>query len=573
MERKYGLILWCMLLGCLMSQKVYAASADKDISIKQIAVEMPEVIAFVDCEIDSEELLGGDASLGEKRLTFSNVEKVQALGISYYFLVDISASVPASYFEKIKQEIAIFADELGAKDEMTLYTFGYEVNEIFSHETDTEKIKNMVEQLKNPDHNTLLFEAIDQASQEAIKQTKDKRIVMVVITDGEDFALGKATQGETLTRLLQSGLSMEAVALDCSKKECINNLGEFARNSGGMLYIAGKEDFGTAFSQIYQKAVSGSKITWLARDNRVSNQMERLVVCPSGEDGQAMKEILVMNSKPDIVAPEILSVEKISDYELRITFSEEVLSADQISAWKVTRQGENIPVESVNPAETDEKRQIELTTAKFLYGGSYTVEGIGITDASKEENPLRKKIEFTLEGEEPKEITEPEGKTDSYSVLLATVILLCMTIFALIIIGILLYQKIKKNKGIAKVGGKHVLLSNMIIEAHEEGKIIEETGKKITLIVDKDGKNTSKIDTVINRSLFVGRTPICNVYFNDKSLANQHFVLEYDGFNMYVTDLNTMSGTKVNGIPVGRRHRLNGNDVITAGSIHFRIRW
>lgn len=575
MGRKYGLILLCILLICLSTGRdAFAEESDRDFSIRQISAEMPEVTVFIDSELNPEEFSQAQAWLGEEKLVLSEVKEAKEAGISYYFLLDISNSVPTSYFNRIKKEIIGFAEELGEKDEMTLYTFGYDVTEIFSHENDAEKVKSDIESINNTDRETLLFEAIDVAAQEAVKQTEDKRVVFITITDGEDFALGKSTQSEALSALNQSGLSMEAVTVDSSKKEYINNFGEFARATGGVLYIAGQEDFGDVFGQIRERAVSGRKVTYLASSNRVSNRIEQFVLKPDGGEEQFSKEILLVRSKADTTAPEILSVEKKSDRVLLITLSEKVLNADRVSAWKLTCEDENIPLESVNQRESEKGTQVELTAAGILYAGEYTIMGIGITDDSQEENLLQKEKQVTLDGAAPEEETETEDeKSSGNPVLFILVVILILVILALIVTAILIFRKIKSNKGIARVGGKHVLISNTLMEAHEEGKIIEEKGKKLTLIVDRDGRNTSKIDTVIDKSLFVGRASICNVYFNDKSLSNQHFVLEYDGTNMFVTDLNSLNGTKVNGIPVNRRHRLNAKDVITAGSLHFRVRW
>lgn len=575
MGRKYGLIFLSVMLFCLAAgKKAYAAEADRDFSIKQVSAVMPEITVFMDCDMDQEESEQAQARLGEEKLTFLERKDVEETGISYYFLLDISDSIPKAYFNQMKQELMNFAEGLEEKSEMTLYTFGYDVTEVFLQENDAKEIQSAMEGIGNTDRNTLLFEAIDVVAQEAAKQTGDKRVVLVTITDGEDFALGKSTQSEALNALLQNGLSMEAVTVDCSKKEYINNFGEFARTTGGTLYIAGQEDFGDIFGQIRQSAASGTQITYLASSNRVSNQIAQFSLQPAGTEVVFRKEILLTKSKPDTVPPMILAVEKKTDRVLVITFSEKVLNADRASAWKVIWQGENVPIESVNQNEQNQITQVELTVSKDLYAGEYIVTGNGITDVSQEENPLQGEKTVMLEGSLPEdEPANAENEPSGNRMLFVIVIVLICAVILLIVTATLIFHRIKRNKGIARVEGKHVLVSNAVIEVHEEGKIIEEQGKKITLIVDRDGRNTSKIDTVIDKSLFVGRSPICNIYFNDKFLSDQHFVLEYDGANMFVTDLNTSNGTKVNGIPVSRRHRLNANDVIAAGSLHFRVRW
>ena len=77
----------------------------------------------------------------------------------------------------------------------------------------------------------------------------------------------------------------------------------------------------------------------------------------------------------------------------------------------------------------------------------------------------------------------------------------------------------------------------------------------------------------MNGSFIVGRAQICNLYFDDKRMSRQHFVLEWDGQNMYVTDLETTNGTQVNQVPIHQKRRLQQNDVISAGSVDMTIRW
>ena len=77
----------------------------------------------------------------------------------------------------------------------------------------------------------------------------------------------------------------------------------------------------------------------------------------------------------------------------------------------------------------------------------------------------------------------------------------------------------------------------------------------------------------MNGSFIVGRSKICNLYFDDKRMSRQHFVLEWDGQDMYVTDLDTTNGTLLNGVRITKQRRLNQGDKISAGSVEMAIRW
>ena len=110
-------------------------------------------------------------------------------------------------------------------------------------------------------------------------------------------------------------------------------------------------------------------------------------------------------------------------------------------------------------------------------------------------------------------------------------------------------------------------------DVHEHVRIERVQGLPVTILVDADGRNIRKIDARLDKSLFIGRNKANNYSFDDPSMSGQHFVLEYDSRTMYVTDLNSSNGTRVNGIPVGQRHVLHPGDVISAGMMRFKIQW
>ena len=98
-------------------------------------------------------------------------------------------------------------------------------------------------------------------------------------------------------------------------------------------------------------------------------------------------------------------------------------------------------------------------------------------------------------------------------------------------------------------------------------------GKDIAILVNFNGNVVKKINTKIDKELIVGRDPKCNLSFDIKTLSKRHFKIEYDGKYMYIDDLGSTNGTKVNGILIERRHRLERKDVISAGMLRFQIEW
>ena len=130
---------------------------------------------------------------------------------------------------------------------------------------------------------------------------------------------------------------------------------------------------------------------------------------------------------------------------------------------------------------------------------------------------------------------------------------------------------IDSYSGVVYVDGKPVMAAD--VELHKHVSIQEEKGMPFYLRVSVKGNRPEDMTLHMNGSFIVGRAQICNLYFDDKRMSRQHFVLEWDGQNMYVTDLETTNGTQVNQVPIHQKRRLQQNDVISAGSVDMTIRW
>ena len=117
----------------------------------------------------------------------------------------------------------------------------------------------------------------------------------------------------------------------------------------------------------------------------------------------------------------------------------------------------------------------------------------------------------------------------------------------------------------------------IIIIKKKPGKIVEVDAKdlvkadtkKIRLTIT-DRKGTVKdVEWNVEGSIFVGRSDICNIFFDDDRLSRQHFVIEVTKMACYIEDLETTNDTFVNGVKITARRMLLDGDVITAGREKF----
>ncbi len=72
------------------------------------------------------------------------------------------------------------------------------------------------------------------------------------------------------------------------------------------------------------------------------------------------------------------------------------------------------------------------------------------------------------------------------------------------------------------------------------------------------------------RSIVAGRAPGSELHLEDETVSRQHAELRADPEGITLRDLGSANGTRINGTPV-TRGRLGENDVVTFGSVAFRV--
>lgn len=538
---------------------VYAQSCE----IEQISLHMPDVRVYYRSdqqEQNYEAYLGGEALNYDKSAQFSELNE----GVDYYILLDISASIPDSQFANIKDGIINFISSEGEKDKCVLLTFGDESNVVLNGSENPQDAAAVVQGLKNDDMETVLFQTlvktadmIDQAA-----QTEEKRRVIITITDGEDCVTGQATSNEAVSELNHKGIPMYAIAVDVGKEEYINSFGELARNTGGTLSIFNSGTCLDLMNRI-RNTVQDSYVAFFHSDTNVaSNTREDLTVKFLDQQVTDTKEVIPTRWIPDTEAPQVVQWEKESDNELKLTFSEKVLNADNLADYKVERDGEAVAVDSVFYSEKETPYAV-LTFKDKLYTGNYQINFSGITDCSMEKNGITKLDSFDLDGAK-------KGKSTTFWIILIAGIA-AVVVAGVIIVVVVTYKKVKKNKGVIYVDGKATLASNVDVKQHVS--VVNLPQKTVTFLMKDQINGKCELKITINGSAMAGRSDDCDIYFDDPKMSRQHFALETDGNDVYITDLESSNGTLVNGVRLNRRRKLLPNDEITAGNIQAKIVW
>lgn len=542
-------------------------NAAEDFEIEQIHANMPDVSIY----LRSEEQPNPDdleITLGKEALAVQNIMAYEKTGMAtdYFVLVDVSNSIPTEYCESIKSALNSFSTSLGTNDKMVLLSFGEEVNTLLSGTESAEERKNAIEQLSNVDKKTLLFEAIFQTADLADRMQDDNRKIVLVISDGEDFAVGTSTKEEAVAALNDRNMPVYAMGISDTDKENLNKFGETARTLGGSLTIFTAEETQQAVEELQNIWKSTWVISARAENNIIDNQKNSLLIKQVKSGVTRSKDVLLTTYQKDTEAPKIASVEKSGDRQLTVVFTKKVTGADNSTSWEVEYDGKAVPVTTVVLKE--DGLTAVLTFENDFYTGTYNVAAPGVTDLSMEKNKVQNTVSVEIEGVEPeKEPSELERLWKEWWWVLPVA-----AVLILVIVILCVWRKIKKNKGIVYVDGKASLVNN--VEEKQRIAIERQKGFPITLeFVGGAANGQKKIDAVINGSLIVGRSSICELSIEDAKMSRQHFALEYKDGDIFITDLNTTNGTAVNGVAVKRKTKLSPRDVITAGSLQMRINW
>lgn len=554
------------------TQSQPSMNLDGEQRIEQVYLNLPEVFVYGE-GFSADEVAAGEAYLSQDKLEFVRAVPFHEMGegITYYVLLDISGSIPRSYFASIKEGILNLQNNLGEKDRLILCTFGEEVNLAADGNQTAQDMEAILAQLSNRDQETLLFEGIDRVAA-LTEQTRGicRRQVLLVISDGEDFAVGKKMSQEALSTLKDKGLPAYALCIQDTAKENINSFGEFARTSGGQL-VTFKADEGSAvLTNLSAKLWQDLCVEYRAASNVVSNKEENFSF-QFADDRVLSRAVMNVHWIPDNEAPYLISGEAIGRQQIRLVFSEPMTGLAGAANYAVTLDGREVGVTGVAYDKEDETK-ITLTLAEAVENGTYKITGANLTDASMEKNPLEGSLLVEITGVEPEEVIDADEGPNYMGIIF---LLLLAVVILIIVIAVVSKKKKEKALPEQESGGEN---GNSVVNLQDTGfnsHIVMNSGAKrmLSVVVSAKGKTPQTTTWELGSSLIVGRASICDIVVDDLELSRQHFCLESDNGNVFITDLGSTNGTSVNGIGIAGKRRLNPGDMVEAGSMKFTIRW
>ncbi len=560
-------------LAVLLAAACLAMSGSKgeasDIDQKLGEVRMPELNLY--CYPQQQELLDTvGVTYGGETLTVSQVIPYgqTGRGIGYYMLLDVSASVSQEYFAQMKESVLSFWRNMHPADRLTLIAFGDAVQVVFQDKTAADDISQEVNALENKDQNTCLFAAVDKAAKLADEeQSAGVRKVLVAFTDGEDFSENTSTKEEALSTLKGKMIPLYAMAAKETKQggqnPYLDSMGAFVRESGGAMEVFGAEDAVAKMQGLQQMFRDAYVIQANAKTNVVDYKKKPLTVTFSGGAAQTA-EYSVSYYKED-VRPPAASVKKQSPSALKISFSEPVWGAEDVSAYEIAHEGRHITDGyMVRYEEADDPAAI-ITFEEELQNGEYQIAFHNVTDMSMEKNLLAAvcTLEIT-DGRKP-------GFWDylmRYQVFFAA----AAVALVLLIAAAVAWRMVSRRKGVVSVEGKAVLQSNLSRKRQVRVEKRESPPRRLWFCLE-GAVDAEPIAVDVVKSMIAGRSQNCDFSIDDEKMSRQHFAITEREGMFWIEDLNTTNGTAVNGQRLAAPRMLAKGDRIEAGDIAMTVRW
>lgn len=98
-------------------------------------------------------------------------------------------------------------------------------------------------------------------------------------------------------------------------------------------------------------------------------------------------------------------------------------------------------------------------------------------------------------------------------------------------------------------------------------------GIYMRLEVVRGAQGTERTEFTLRDELQIGRDPACDIVFVDETLSLRNSRVFLDQGAVYLEDLQSQNGTRVNGSPVGAPVRLRSGDEIAVGDAVFRLKF
>lgn len=571
-KRIGGWVCALLLAAALLLPQAVLADAP-EIRIEQVQTVLPDVQAYFHLAGAQESLLLS-ATLGGKPLRQTELRRYDPAldATGYFFLVDCSTSTTAAQMEAVKTALTAFAGDMDANATMTLITFGVGVEVVLERETDAAAIEAAVQALAPSQPGTVFFDALAKAIDLAgNREFAIERKLAFVFSDSVDYNLGGYTKEEIDKLLAATGLPFYALGFDTGTKQQLDNFGAVARASGGTIAIVSAQGLPAALAQMLEETQNALVARFDAGTNMIDAPTQAFALTVENAGKPATMQVPVRAWQPDSTPPAVAQISQRSAESICLVFSEPVQGATTPASFVVKNEnGDLLGIQAAAYAEGEQT--VTLTLAAPPPSGTFTVECPGVTDISMEQNKVADGVTLLFEGTPPEEPVAPApGVSVGAWVFMGLVVLLIGAVIIAAAVRKRSAATVQQaaQQGEASAGSPRPISVEQRAAGGPEMQVhfVSATAPlpTIKLQVTSAAGQGRVVQVPINKTLFVGRSDICDVYFDDKTMSRQHFVIGAGDGGYTITNLSETAGTLLNGVPVAKPRPLQNGDTIAAG--------
>lgn len=312
--------LW-LALSCLWATLAQAVTAS-ELVLTQAVAEGARVTAYVAVrdesglaltDLDTTQLratVGARAATVEEAVPFAATGE----GVLTFLLVDVSRSLDAARFARIRQALHAWVDALGEHDQAALITFGAQVQTRVAPTADRAALNAAIEQLAPTDDRTALHQALATALALGRQRAEGlpSRRAIVILSDGLDDAPGGMSADEVLARLDEGSVPIMAIGFGQTQNRAqreagLTNLGRLARGTGGFLIDASAgDDPGAAYAALRERLRDVTRVRLQCADCVADGQRQRLRIALT-RAGLTLDDGMDVRLYPEAVTPVIES--------------------------------------------------------------------------------------------------------------------------------------------------------------------------------------------------------------------------------------------------------------------------
>ncbi len=461
-------------------------------------------------------------SLGNASIAINEINRLAESqeGVSYLFLVDVSGSMSDKKLNEVKEILTQIVHKTSDKDNISIFSVG---NEAYSNpfvSTKEESLAQVDSISRKSKEDTNLYTSIVKGLDVLLSSDKAyPKKCLVILSDGEDDYKTGITLDEVYRKIDKCHIPIFTVAMmenkpSAGKVEASKTLGSIARRSpAGLDLVYGLDQ--TAASDLalkIQASIENSYVIEADLSNYHSDGNEQVL-------------------KLDIIVPDH---GKASD---SYTIPTNGLGAQK----EVSQTPSPTPETTDSPNNTsgseDDPGELTLIIVAAVLGILVLVVILAILVARRRKG--KKQIVVSLP-EQPEAALQAESSNTSTAI----------------------DASVSEPAPLSNLGTEQIAP--------------EPQEPDVTVVLTKmDMVNNQVYMVDIYGSIIIGRSAqkAGLAFPEDKKLSAVHCSLRFSSNKLYIADLNSTNGTYVNGVPISQEYRLEKSDVVSIGSMQFRINW